>query len=357
MNREVESQFTGRIFLKGIAPEALDQYLAMGWYRMGLTIFTTHFLFFDHDIYSAIWLRVPLANYRFKKSLRKIIKKAQKEFTVSYRKANLDDEREALYRKYTAVFKGRLPATLRSSLLDGKNANPFNSYEVNVHHGDKLIAYSVFDSGRTSLTSITGVYDPDYSQYSLGLFTMLMEIEYGIEHGYEYFYPGYFVPGNERFDYKLRTGHSEFYELKSQRWKPLADFDDNKIPIETLKEKLSRLEARMLNEGLDVKMWHYPFFEARMIELWSVMYLEYPVFLKLEVDEEKEGTYEIIIYDLFQDLYVHLTCKSFETLPSNYNKAWLNHLLDEKYFPEILVMDQIHHYDENEERFIGYFQS
>ncbi|MCB0661802.1 MAG: GNAT family N-acetyltransferase [Saprospiraceae bacterium] len=355
MNREIESQFTGRIFLKGIAPEALDQYLAMGWYRMGLTIFTTHFLFFDHEILSAIWLRVPLSNYHFKKSLRKVINKAKSEFTVSYRKANLDEEREALYRKYTTAFKGRLPVTLRSSLLDGENMNPFNSFEVNVHHGDKLIAYSIFDSGRNSITSITGVYDPDYSQYSLGLFTMLMEIEYAMEHGYEYFYPGYFVPGNERFNYKLRTGQSEFYELKSKSWLPIEHYNEEKIPIQTLKEKLSRLEARMLNTGLDVKMWHYPFFEARMIELWSVMYLEYPVFIELEPEKEKHGTFEVIIYDLFQELYVHLTCKTFESLPSNYNKTWLSHLLDDKYFADILVMDQIHHYDENEERFIDYF--
>jgi arginine-tRNA-protein transferase len=352
MNRDIESQFTGRIFLKGIAPEALDQYLAMGWYRMGLTIFTTHFLFFDSDIYSAIWLRVHLPSYTFKKSLRKIIRKGKEEFRVSYRKADIDEEREALYRKYTQTFKGRLPVTLRSSLLDGKEISPFNSFEVNVHHGDKLIAFSVFDIGRKSLTSITGVYDPDYSSYSLGLFTMLMEIEYGIENGFEYFYPGYFVPGNARFDYKLRVGKSEYFNLGTQQWLPIHKFDPEKTPIQKLAEKLDLIQGKMDQLGINTRIWHYPYFEARMIEYWPVMYLEYPIFLELYPQREKGGDYEVVIYDLFQDIFVKLSCKVFETLPSNYNKAWLNNLLDEKYFPSILVMEEIHHYDSDPEVFL-----
>ena len=45
---------------KNLLPEELDKYLASGWFRMRQTIFTTNFLHFNQQFYSAIWLRVAL---------------------------------------------------------------------------------------------------------------------------------------------------------------------------------------------------------------------------------------------------------------------------------------------------------
>ena len=46
-----------------LTPYELDLYLANGWFRMHQTIFTTHFLCFKQNFYSAVWLRVGLKNY------------------------------------------------------------------------------------------------------------------------------------------------------------------------------------------------------------------------------------------------------------------------------------------------------
>ena len=40
-------------------------------------------------------------------------------------------------------------------------------------------------------------------KYSLGFYTMLLEIDFGIKSGAEYYYPGYVVPNYFKFDYKL----------------------------------------------------------------------------------------------------------------------------------------------------------
>ena len=61
---------------------------------------------------------------------------------------------------------------------------------------------------------------------------MLEEIQYGIDHGFRYFYPGYFVPGVDRFDYKLRMGkpeEMEFFDLKFDSWEPFTRYSVEEV--------------------------------------------------------------------------------------------------------------------------------
>ncbi|MEM9992319.1 MAG: arginine-tRNA-protein transferase, partial [Bacteroidota bacterium] len=181
----------------------LDHYLAKGWYRMGQGIFTCHFLCFGERIYSAIWLRLSLKDYTFRKSLRKVIKRNQ-QFKTLIRPAQIDKQKEILYQRYRWYsFKGNISTSLQESLQDGGHTNIYNTYESCVYDGDKLVAVSFFDLGDNSIASILGMYDPDYAGYSLGFYTMLVEIQYGQAQQFDYYYPGYIVPGYERFDYKM----------------------------------------------------------------------------------------------------------------------------------------------------------
>ena len=43
-------------------------------------------------------------------------------------------------------------------------------------NNNKLVAFSVFDKGADSIQSIKGVYDYDYSEHSLGIYSMILEI-------------------------------------------------------------------------------------------------------------------------------------------------------------------------------------
>ena len=72
----------------------LDQYLEKGWYRMGQVIFTTHFLFFGSNVYSALWLRLPLLNYQFKGTNRKLLNKITSQFKIIVRPAEINDEKD-----------------------------------------------------------------------------------------------------------------------------------------------------------------------------------------------------------------------------------------------------------------------
>ena len=89
---------------------------------------------------------------------------------------------------------------------------------------DKLIAVGFLDRGNISLSSSYFIYDCDYQQYSLGTFSILKEVEYCQEQGFEYYYLGYYIKDNKSMAYKNR-----FYPHQQMDWADGIWKDFNKI--------------------------------------------------------------------------------------------------------------------------------
>ncbi len=276
--------FTQKHYPTTIAPETLDKYLATGWHPMGQAMYTCKFSFFNGRLYSAIWTRTRLRNYSFSKRNRKLMRRNAKRFRIEYRPFVLEEVHEKLFERYANHFDGRLSRTLAAYLLDERDRNIFDSMETRVYDGDRLVAFSCFHLGERSLASIIGVYDPDYRRYSLGYYTLLLEIAYGIEHGFSYFYPGYVIPGNPRFDYKLRTGYIQFFDFWKQVWRPWEDFGAQYDPLQVTFKRLSRLGTLLVEQGIGSRLLYNPFFEGNLFGLHSNSYLEQPVVLELWPD-------------------------------------------------------------------------
>lgn len=323
-----------------LLPEELDAYLANGWYRMGQTVFTTHFLCFGDQFYSAIWVRLNIKNYHFRKSLRKIIRKNLERFDISIHPANITSEKERLYARYKASFPGILAPTLRDALLDGEDYNIFDTYEINVYDGNRLIALSYFDKGADSVASITGIYDPLYGKYSLGLFTMLMEIAFCMDNDISYFYPGYVVPGYSRFNYKLRIGNVDYFNVQSGQWENYQTLSQEDIPIERMRRKISELYLHLSQAHLSCSVYYYPLFEANLFGFWKAPYFDYPVFLLVQLPIPSEY-YLIVVYSLQQNAYQIIRCSDFDDLQFYFNEAYVNSFDQERYFMELIVVDQI----------------
>lgn len=195
----------------------LDNYLEKGWFRSAQYIYTISSIPLEGVMYFPIRIRLPLKGYSFKKSLRKIIRK-NKQFRTISRKAIITPEKEELYKKFIVRFDTYISPNLLDALQEGGETTIYNTYEINVFDKDKLIAVSFFDLGKATMASIMGVFDPAYSKYSLGLYTMLAEIQFGKTNGFEHYYPGYVIPDYPKFDYKMRIGEVEFYDADSDYW-------------------------------------------------------------------------------------------------------------------------------------------
>ncbi|GJM33199.1 MAG: hypothetical protein DHS20C18_22000 [Saprospiraceae bacterium] len=332
--------FAEKHYPETILPEELDSYLAKGWYRMGQTIFTTHFLCFDDQFYSAIWVRLPLVDYKFSKSLRKLLRQNDAKFQTKFRRANFNDEKEKLYQVYRATFPGLLAPSLKDSLLDGdgEESNVFDTYEVAIYDGDRLIAFSFFDLGNKSVASIIGVYDPEYQKHSLGLFTMIKEIQYTQEKKLQYYYPGYIVPGYARFDYKLRIGLVEYYNLKTSTWLPFPDFREEEIPLNKMEKNLNLLCQKLQDAGIPAQKYYYPLFEANLFGFWRAPYFDYPVLINCL--PKKEVKYFLMaVFDIRENAFLLHRCVQFDDLRFYFNETYTQSFDRQRYFMDLIVME------------------
>ena len=99
-----------------LTPGELDSYLANGWFRMGQSIFTTNFLNFRNNFYSAIWLRIDLLNFNGDSTQQKLVKKNSR-FRNVIRQAFVDEEKEGLYARYKKKYLLRNVGVAASSIV------------------------------------------------------------------------------------------------------------------------------------------------------------------------------------------------------------------------------------------------
>lgn len=332
--------FANKRYPEILYPHELDAYLAEGWYRMGQTIFTTHFLYFGQNVYSAIWIRLELETYEFRKSLRKLIRKNLERFNIKISQGYISKEKEVLFQKYKRSFDGKLAQNLKEYLLDGEDYNIFNTYEVSIYDGKKLVGFSFFDIGAESVASISGIYDPEYQQHSLGFFTMLMEIQYCLENNLKYYYPGYVVPGYSRFDYKLRVGDVTYYQPESGAWLPFNELSEERIPINLSKQKLEELCQSLKRNKIEFQLLTYPFFEANLFQFWQALYFDFPILVHIPV---KNSTYFKLVatFDIKQLKYNIIKCLAFDDTLNYFNKDFINNLNPKTHFNEILIIESV----------------
>jgi arginine-tRNA-protein transferase len=183
--------------------EDLDYFLDMGWYRMGQSLFTTHFIFLDDNFYRVFWLRYELGKIAFGKSQRRI-ELRNSQFDVSVKPFELSDEIENLYAVYKTGVNFRTPISVHHWLFgDRPLYDVFNTELIEVRDKGKLIAVGITDQGCESIAGIMNFYHPEYKKYSLGKYLMMLKIKRGQAKNLRWYYPGYIVYQRPEFDYKL----------------------------------------------------------------------------------------------------------------------------------------------------------
>ena len=233
-----------------------------------------------------------------------------------------------------------LAPTLRDSLLDGENLNIFDTQEVAVYDGERLVAFSFFDLGKNSVASIMGIYDPAYSKYSLGFFTMLMEIAFAQENDFEFYYPGYVVPGYERFDYKLRIGEVQYYDLAASAWLSHGKLRDADIPVNQMNRKLKELNLLLEKQGLGSRKMYYPLFEVNLFGFWRTNFFDHPVFLHCNFRKSKHVQL-MVVYDVRSRSYLLMRCSPFDDIQFYFNESYTNSFDRETFFMELVVIDEV----------------
>lgn len=194
--------------IEQVTPLQLDTLLASGWRHFGSQFFRYSLGIYESDIRRVIPLRICLHGFSFSKSQRRVLRQNH-DAVVELHPIEVTDESTALFERHKTRFKTGVPESISDFI---SSPMPCEALELNVRIDDRLVAVSYFDIGERTVSAIYGMFDPELSSRSLGIFTMLKEIEYAIEQGREFYYQGYAYEGPSFYDYKKRFRGTERYD-------------------------------------------------------------------------------------------------------------------------------------------------
>jgi len=195
-----------------VAPQRIDALLANGWRHFGTQFYRYNLSFYEGRICRVFPLRLRLGAFSLSKNKRRILKK-NRDLQTIIRPIEITKEKEQLFERHKQRFKRGVPFSIYDFLsFDAANV-PCEALEICVYDNGNLLAASFFDVGETAISSIYAMFAPEETSRSLGIFTMLVEIEFAIKHGKEFYYHGYAYEGNSFYDYKKR-----FRALEKFNW-------------------------------------------------------------------------------------------------------------------------------------------
>lgn len=204
-----------------VPPELMDGLWAAGWRHFGQVFFRYSQQQDQHGIVQTITpLRIDLGAAVFTKSQRRVLRK-NADLRAEIVPAALDDGLRAMFQRHKQRFKHNVPEDIETFLGFDPAHGPCECRMTRVFDGDRQVAASFFDVGREAASSVYGIFEPEYARHSLGIFTLLLEIDHCREAGLRWLYPGYATQESSAYDYKKQFRGSERLDWRNGEWTPL----------------------------------------------------------------------------------------------------------------------------------------
>jgi len=194
-----------------VSPQQLDMLLADGWRHFGEHFFRYNIGFHEDELRRVLPLRIRLADFVLSKSQRRILKKNQ-DLQIIIRPVEITPEKEILFEAHKKRFDHSVPDSIYDFLSVAPADVPCEALEICLFAHEKLLAASFFDVGATAVSAIYAMFDPKETSRSLGIFTMLLTIDYALKSGKSFYYPGYAYEGDSFYDYKKRFSALETFD-------------------------------------------------------------------------------------------------------------------------------------------------
>ena len=268
--------------------EELDAYLAAGWFRGGPFLGHFRVICLNGDVCAVRQVRVRLEGHCFSRSHRRLLRRNGDRFRVQVGPAKIDAERERLYALAATRFSGFMYSSLEEMLFHEDMPSIFQTRELVVFSGDELVAVSYFDVGGNSVASLIGLYDDHFARHSLGIYTMLMEIEWSKDQGLDYYYPGFVLHGDPRMDYKLRLGNMQFME-PGRRWRPLAQMPRRSRLVQRIRSSVAATEFALADLDVPIARRAYPFFYLADVDFLPGDFVSAPLVVECHPGETRNS--------------------------------------------------------------------
>lgn len=162
-------------------------------------------------------IRVLVDIFRPTRSMRRVWRR-NRDVTVE-RGAPQDDidEKHQIYERYLDYQHDETMNRSREAFNGFLAAAHRDTFEFRYRMGNRLVGVSVTDRCPGGLSSVYMYFDPEFARRSMGVFSVLHEIEVCRAERLPYYYLGYLVAGSATMDYKARFRPFELL-MNLQRW-------------------------------------------------------------------------------------------------------------------------------------------
>ncbi|MGC6427763.1 MAG: arginine-tRNA-protein transferase [Akkermansiaceae bacterium] len=210
----------GAFLAEKVPPELFDLLLSQGWRHFGEL-----FYFYqkvedgtEAETRHVRPLRVRLEHFRRSKSQRRTWNR-NADLSIELKPLARSPELDALFDCHKRRFCKDQPESLGSFLGEDPGVKPTDTRQFELRLDGKLLACSFLDVGRNSVSSIYAMFHPEEHRRRLGIFTMLLEIDWALQNGRTFYYPGYAYREPSHYDYKKEFRGTEYFDWKT--WQPL----------------------------------------------------------------------------------------------------------------------------------------
>ncbi len=151
-------------------------------------------------------IKIDVKKFKFSKSMKRVMKKAS-HITSYIKEPSLTQEHLELFAKYHQFMRDKKgwdynetsAENYYNSFVDGHNEF---GYEILYYDEEKLIGIDLIDILDDGISSIYFYYDPDYSTFSLGKFSLYNQIKFAQTSKKKWIYLGYYVQECPSLSYK-----------------------------------------------------------------------------------------------------------------------------------------------------------
>lgn len=189
-----------RLPLRRLTPAELDQCLARGDRRQGVLLYRPE----CPTCSDCTPIRLDMLTFAPSTAMKRAWRVGERQLTVTLDRPHLSAERVELYNKHRHlrhldqgegdVSLGEYGNFLVDSCCD--------SWELTYRQEGRLVGTAIFDRAANALSAVYCCYDPTVPGLSIGVFSVLQQVELCRQWQLRWLYLGYWVPGSRAMQYK-----------------------------------------------------------------------------------------------------------------------------------------------------------
>lgn len=143
--------------------------------------------------------------------------------TVNIRSAEFDPQHFDLYRRYQTARhdKPNAISTSPEEYIQFLSSSWCNTWFVEFLINEKLAAVAIVDVLDHALSAVYTFFDPEFADYSPGVYAVLWQIEQAKLMQLEYVYLGFWIKDCRKMSYKNQ--YQPLFGLIDQQWQPITD--------------------------------------------------------------------------------------------------------------------------------------